>query len=118
MIRGRAMTSIELDTIKYTLLLKGTLLDILKKMWRQLYPVVSTIFILQCSKSAVYEATLSYFGIGDPLIKSWGKLMKAALNYEGIFYEGTYMWYLLPPIICICTYVLALSILTFDTSTH
>lgn len=113
-IRAKAITVMDKEKIKYTLLLKGNLLDIFKKLWPELYPSISTMFILQCSKAAVYESTLSFFGIGDPLVKSWGKMIKMALNYEGIFNDGVYIWYLLPPIICICIFVTSLSILTFE----
>ncbi|MGF7056402.1 ABC transporter permease [Brassicibacter mesophilus] len=113
-IRPKAKLAIEKEKIKYTLLLKGRLTDVFKKLWKEIYPSVSTMFILQCSKAAVYEATLSYFGIGNPMIKSWGKMIKMALDYEGIFSDSTFIWYLLPPVVCICTLVASISMLTFD----
>ncbi|MCG8403083.1 MAG: ABC transporter permease [Firmicutes bacterium] len=113
-IRARAVPTIAREKIQYTLLLKGNLGDILAKMWRELYPAVATMFVFQCSKAAVYEATLSFFGIGDPLVRSWGRMIRAALDYEGIFIGGVYLWYLLPPIICISLFVVALSFLAFE----
>lgn len=113
-IRAKAKTAIEKEKIQYTLLMKGNLKDVLVKMWGELYPAVATMFIFQCSKAAVYESTLAFFGIGDPLALTWGRMIRTALNYEGIFIGNTYLWYLLPPIACILIFVVAVSILAFD----
>lgn len=105
----RAKASLESDKIMYTIMLKGHLLDIFKKLWYEIAPAVITMFILQCSKAAVYESSLSFLGLGNPTAKTWGKLIKSALAYEGIFYDGCYIWYLMPPIICIIVFVICLS---------
>ncbi|MBU3145779.1 ABC transporter permease [Clostridium sp. CF012] len=115
-VRGKLMSVIEKDKIKYTLLLKGNIVDLFKKLWREIKPILTTMFILQCNKAAVYETTLSYFGIGNPLIMTWGKMLKNAMNYGGIFYDGVYFWYLLPPILCLSIFIISLSLLTFDES--
>ncbi|MGE5627703.1 MAG: ABC transporter permease, partial [Solirubrobacterales bacterium] len=96
-IRTRAMIVMSMDKVRYTMLIKGNLKDIILKMWREVKPAITTMFILQSSKAAVYESTLSFFGIGDPLIKTWGRLIKSALNCENIFDSGAYLWYLMPP---------------------
>ncbi|NLI11632.1 MAG: ABC transporter permease, partial [Peptococcaceae bacterium] len=113
-IRAKSITAIEKEKIQYTLLLKGSIWHVLIKMWRELYPAVATMFIFQCSKAAVYESTLAFFGIGDPLAITWGRMIRTALNYEGIFTGGAYLWYLLPPIACVCIFVVALSVLAYD----
>jgi peptide/nickel transport system permease protein len=114
-IRANAIVAIDKDDIKYTLLLKGKLRDIIRKLWREIYPIVSTMFVMQCSKAAIYESTLSFFGIGDPLTKSWGKIIKLAMNYEGIFTDNTYVYYLMPPILCICIFVVVLSHIAYES---
>lgn len=113
-IRAKALEAIQGNKVKYTIMMKGSLTDILKKLWYDIKAPIITMFILQCNKAAVYETTLSYFGIGDPLAKTWGKLIKSALNYEGIFYDGVYAWYLLPPILVLVMFILTLSFLTFE----
>jgi len=113
-VRAKTMIAIEKEKLQYTLLLKGNLIDVLVKMWREITPAVSTMFVFQCGKAAVYESTLAFFGIGDPLVKSWGRLIRTALDYEGIFSEKTYLWYMLPPLICICVFVVAVSVVAFD----
>ncbi len=97
------MVAMEREKVKYTILLKGgNLIDIIEKVWPEIRPTVSTMFILQTSKAAVYESILSFLGVGDPVLKSWGRIIKSALSYEGIFVDGVYKWYLLPPIVCLC----------------
>lgn len=113
-IRAKALTVIELEKVQYTLLLKGNIFDITLKMWRELYPAVATMFVFLCGKAAVYESTLAFFGIGDPLAKSWGRIMRNALDYEGIFSGNTYLWYLLPPLLCILIFVLAISRIAYN----
>lgn len=112
--RSKLMGYMEKNKVKYTLLMKGNVVDLFKKLYFDLYPVAITCFILQCNKSVMYETTLSFFGIGDPLSKTWGKLIKAAMNYENLFYDDTLIWYLIPAILCVFVYVLSLSLLTFE----
>lgn len=113
-IRTRAIVVLEMDKVKYTMLLKGSIRDIFLKMWKDIRPALTTMFILQCSKGAVYESTLSFFGIGDPLLKTWGRLIKSALSCENIFDSGAYLWYLLPPILCLCAFVVSIAFITFE----
>jgi len=114
MIRSKLSGYMDKNKVKYTLLVKGNIFDIFKKLYYDLYPVVITCFILQCNKAVMYETTLSFFGIGDPLSKTWGKLIKSAMNYENLFYDKVIFWYLLPPVICVFIYILSLSLLTFE----
>lgn len=72
------------------------------------------MFVFQCGKAVVYESTMAYFGIGDPLAKSWGRIIRNALDYEGIFSGNIYLWYLLPPILCILIFVLAISGIVYN----
>lgn len=113
-VRSKIMGCMEKNKVKYTMLMKGNIVDLFKKLYFDLYPVAVTCFILQCNKAVMYETTLSFFGIGDPLSKTWGKLIKAAMNYENLFYDDVIIWYLIPAILCVFVYVLSLSLLTFE----
>jgi peptide/nickel transport system permease protein len=114
MVRSKLMGYMDKNKVKYTFLIKGNIFDIFKKLYYDIYPVVITSFILQCNKAVMYETTLSFFGIGDPLSKTWGKLIKSAMDYENLFYDNVIFWYLFPPVICVLIYILSLSLLTFD----
>ncbi len=113
-LRAKALIAVHRESVQYTLMLKGNVLDIGRKLWRELYPAVTTVFVQQCSRAAVYEATVAFLGVGDPTLKSWGRTIKAALDYEGIFRDGVYQWWLLPPMICLIGFILALGMLTFE----
>ena len=86
-LERKAMVIINQDTLQY-FIIKGNLFDVGRKMWPYLYPAVATLFIQQCGRAAVYSY-LSFLGIGDPALKSWGHAIKAALDYEGIL--GPYL---------------------------
>lgn len=113
-VRSKAVHAINKESVQYTLMMKGTPIHVLRKLWPALFPSIVTLFVLQCSKAILYEANLAFLGIGDPTLKSWGMLIKQAMAYEGLFIDQSYMWWLIPPIICIMVFVSALSILCFD----
>lgn len=113
-LRTKSNLAIKDEGAQYTLLLKGNLADVMRKIWPQIYPAAATMFVLQCSKAILYEANLSFLGIGDPTVKSWGRLIRQAMDYEGLFFEGAYLWWLLPPIACIVIFVGAMSLISFD----
>lgn len=113
-VRAKLMEYIQKNKVQYTIIMKGTLIDILKKLYNDIYPVVITCFTLQCNKAVIYETTLSFFGMGDPLSKTWGKLIKSAIAYENLFYDKVVLWYLMPVVFCVFVYVLSLSLLTYE----
>lgn len=113
-VRSKLLGYMNKNKVTYTMLIKGNIFDVYKKLRYDIYPVIVTNFILQCNKAVMYETTLSFFGIGDPLSKTWGKLIKAGMNYENLFYDNVILWYLLPPVLCVFIFILSLSLLTFD----
>ncbi len=110
----KVMNYMEKSKLKYTLLIKGNWLDVLKKLLPDILPVMSTFFVLQCNKAVMYEASLSFFGIGDPLKKTWGKLIRAALDYDELYYDSTFLWYLVPPVLCLVLFVISLTLLSSE----
>lgn len=116
LIRGKATLAMQQDSVQYTLLLQGGFLEVLRKLRAPLYPALITAFIQQCSRAAVNEASIAFFGIGDPTVKSWGRMIRAALDDERIFLGRTYLWWLLPPVVALLVFVLALAILGFRST--
>ena len=102
------------EKIRYTILLKGNLIDLLRKIFPDLKPVLLTVFMLQCNKAIMYETSLSFLGIGNPSIKTWGRMIKKALESEELFSSNLYMWYLFPVILLIFLYLFCLSILGME----
>ncbi len=102
------------ENIQYTILLKPGILNLTKKVWPDIKPAFISLFVRQAGRAVTYEATLSFIGIGDPTLKSWGQTIRRALDYEAIFWSDIYLWWLLPPLLALLIFILALSILIFD----
>ena len=96
------------------MMMKGNVLDVIRKLLPDILPVIQSFFILQCNKAVMYETTLSFFGIGDPLAKTWGKLIRAAMDYEDLYYDNTFLWYLLPPILVVIVFTVSLALLVTE----
>jgi peptide/nickel transport system permease protein len=113
-IKARTDVAINSDRVQYTLLMKGGFIDIIRKMWRDIYPSVSTMFVLQCGKAVMYEADLALVGISDPSVMTWGRLIRQAIDY-GVVYSGdSYLWWLIPPVVCLVLLVSSISFLVFS----
>ena len=54
------------------------------------------------------EAGLAFLGLGDATAKSWGLMMRYALDLPGLLLTDRWLWWLLPPGLCITLLVLAL----------
>ena len=52
------------------------------------------------SSAILMEAGLSFLGLGDPTVESWGNTLHYAFFRSGVL--NNYWWWYLPPTICIC----------------
>ncbi|WP_027364855.1 ABC transporter permease [Desulfotruncus alcoholivorax] len=57
-------------------------------------PVLTAIIIQFARRSVFMEAGVSFLGISDPSLVSWGKMMQDALQFT---YLDVWKWWLLPP---------------------
>ncbi|MCO1576223.1 ABC transporter permease [Crossiella sp. SN42] len=71
-------------------------------------PLVFADTTLQVASAIVAESTLSFLGLGDPTVVTWGSMLRAALN-SGAVSAGAW-WYVLPPGIGIMLVVLAFTL--------
>ena len=92
-------------------MMKGNVFDVIRKLLPDISPVVQSFFVLQCNRAVMYETTLSFFGVGDPLSKTWGKLIRAAMDYENLYYDNTFLWYLIPPVLAVVVFVVSVALL-------
>ena len=113
-IRGKLIDCMGRSKVQYTLLMKGNIIDVARKLLPDIMPSVSVFFVLQCNRAVMYETTLSFFGVGDPLAKTWGKLIRAAMDYEELYYDNTFLWYLIPPILVVVVFVVSLALLVTE----
>ena len=113
-IRGRIKDCISGSRVQYTLMMKGSVLDVARKLLPDVLPSLQAFFVLQCNKAVLYETTLAFFGVGDPLAKTWGKLIRAAMDYENLYYDNTFLWYLVPPVAAVVIFVVSLALLVTE----
>jgi peptide/nickel transport system permease protein len=60
-------------------------------------PILAAGFVAQAARAITLEAGLAFLGLGDPTAKSWGLMIRHALDYAGIYFTPHWVWWLLPP---------------------
>jgi peptide/nickel transport system permease protein len=66
-----------------------------------IFPVVTANMVMVITSSMLTEASMSFLGIGDPTLISWGKMLAIAFDNSAIIYNA--WWWMIPPGICIAT---------------
>lgn len=74
-----------------------------------LAPLLAFELVMAASRAVVMEAGLAFLGIGDATAKSWGLMMRFAMNYRGLLMSDRWSWWLLPPALCLTLLILALT---------
>jgi len=76
----------------------------------QVLPVIFAEATLDVSYAILSEATLSFLGLGDPTLISWGSMLNRAFM-QGAVTRGAW-WYLIPPGIALAWVTLGLTLLS------
>lgn len=113
-IKARTDLAINSERVQYTIMMKGNLLNIIGKMWRDIYPSISTLFVLQCGKAIMYEAELALIGISDPSVMTWGRLIRQSIDFGVVYHGNAFLWWLLPPVICLVALIASISFIVFN----
>src|SRR6185503_19136934 len=83
---------------------------------RHLAPAVAPLVIPQLVRAAniaiLLEASLSFLGLGDPSAKSWGTMLYYA-NARSAFLMDAWLWWVLPPGLCIGAVVLGFALIGY-----
>ena len=83
---------------------------------RHLAPAVAPLVIPQLVRAAnvaiLLEASLSFLGLGDPAAKSWGTMLYYA-NARSAFLMDAWLWWVLPPGLCIMAVVLGFALVGY-----
>ncbi|MDR3174653.1 MAG: ABC transporter permease [Treponema sp.] len=66
-----------------------------------IFPVVTANMVMVITSSMLTEASMSFLGIGDPTLISWGKMLSIAFDNSAIIYNA--WWWMIPPGLCIAT---------------
>lgn len=83
---------------------------------RHIVPGVFPLFIPQfvgsVNAAILMESSLSFLGMGDPTMKSWGSILYYANSRSG-FLTDAWAWWIIPPGVCIVLVVLAFSFIGY-----
>jgi peptide/nickel transport system permease protein len=81
----------------------------LRIMFYEILPNMSQVvlakFLITFASAMIAEASISFLGLGDPLLKSWGMMLNTAFNKGGLI-NGMWWWYF-PPGLCITLVVIS-----------
>jgi peptide/nickel transport system permease protein len=87
----------------------GFFLIIVRHILPQVVPIIFAEATLDVSYAILMEATLSFLGLGDPTLVSWGSMLNRAF-LRGAVTRGAW-WYLVPPGLALAWVTLALAFL-------
>lgn len=76
------------------------------------FPLFIPQFVGAVNAAILLESSLSFLGMSDPLMKSWGSILYYA-NNRSAFLTEAWVWWILPPGICIVLVVLAFSFIGY-----
>ena len=85
----------------------GDLLIMVRHILPQVLPVTLADGILDVSWAILSEASLSFLGLGDPTLISWGSMLHRAFARGAVTREA--WWFLLPPGLALAWVTIALS---------
>lgn len=72
-----------------------------RHLLREISPLLLVNTLAVIGKAIVLEASLAFLGLSDPLSKTWGLMINKAINFPGIYFTHYWLWWLLPPLICL-----------------
>jgi peptide/nickel transport system permease protein len=61
-----------------------------------LAPILAAVFIGLANRAVFMEASMAFLGLGDPSLKSWGLMIRYALDARDFFFSSRWVWWLLP----------------------
>ena len=86
---------------------------ILRHILPDLFPLIVPQFVLTAQSAILIESSLSFLGLGDPVSKSWGSMLFFA-NTRAAFLTGAWVYWVLPPGLCIALSSLAFALIGFS----
>jgi peptide/nickel transport system permease protein len=84
----------------------------------QIGPLLVSGLVTAAGRAVAMEAGLAFLGLGDPTAKSWGLMMRFALNLPGLLLTDRWLWWLLPPGLCVTLLILALTFTGMGLEEH
>lgn len=101
-IRSQTLTEVKRDYVDAAKTLgMGSLEIMFREVLPNIFPVVTANMVMVITASMLTEASMSFLGIGDPSLVSWGKMLSVAFDNSAIIYGA--WWWMIPPGLCIAT---------------
>jgi len=82
------------------------------EIFPNIFMIIIPEFLITVASAMISEASLSFLGLGDPSLKSWGMMIHHAFQRGG-FLNGMWWWYV-PPGIGVTLFVLSMVFLSFS----
>lgn len=113
-IRAQVLSLRERDSVRFVRFSGGGFPYVLRHhLWRELLPLLMAKATATAGHAIVTEAGLSFLGLGDPTLKSWGTMIRGALDYPGLLWTPAWSWWLLPPSIMVSLAVLSFTLMGY-----
>ena len=110
-VRSSVLSLRERDYLKFVRFAGGGFFYLLRRhLWAELLPLLIAKIVGTASYGIAAEAGLSFLGLGDPTTKSWGMMIRGALNYPGILWTPAWTWWFLPPAIAVSLAILGFTL--------
>jgi len=76
-------------------------------------PLIIVRLIMEAGYVVLAESGLSFLGLGDPTVKSWGMILHYSFEYPTIFISDLWKWWMLPAGLCITFTILSLTFIEY-----
>ncbi|MCS7099950.1 MAG: ABC transporter permease subunit [Sulfolobales archaeon] len=73
----------------------GSFRIIAKHILPRVVPLIIANVVISATSAILTEAGLSFLGLGDPTVKSWGQILRRA-QVGHAFYQGLWLWVFVP----------------------
>ena len=101
-IRSQTLSEAQRDYVDAAKALgMGSVEIMFREILPNIFPVVTANMVMVITASMLTEASMSFLGIGDPTLISWGKMLAIAFDNSAIIYKA--WWWMIPPGLCIST---------------
>jgi len=115
LVRSQVLTERNREYVDAARLLGADDLRILTRhLLSGVVPIALAQFIMEAQHVILAESGLSFLGLGDPTVKSWGAMLHYAFEYSTIFISDVWVRWAVPPGTCITLVVLGLTFVGFS----
>jgi ABC-type dipeptide/oligopeptide/nickel transport system permease subunit len=107
---------LEIKTSAYIKVIRGMgaggIYIIVHHVIRELFPLILYRGIMRVKSGILAESSMSFLGLGNPAEKSWGAMIYYAQAKNAVL-TGTWVWWIIPPGVCICLVSIALMMIAY-----